>query len=330
MARWRENPWAADAGSGFNDRMSVTLQAATVDTLDEIAEVVASWQRPGAPVQLHPGDLGWNWKVGASRLAEDLRVWRRDGQVVAVGLMDSPTLVRLGISPSVDEDEPLASRLLADLSDPARGVLPPDEACVEARAGAALRAALVAAGWVADESWTPLSRDLTDPVEDSGLRVEVVVPPAAAPSTHPAGGLSGGRSDQVSDQVADRVEVHRASFERSTFTAAAWQVMAAASPYRRARCLVGHDGNGAAVAAVTVWSAGSGRPGLLEPLGVHRDHRGQGHGRAISVAAAAALREMGGSAATVCTPSSNVGGVATYAAAGFRPLPAVTDFRRLA
>ena len=89
-----------------------------------------------------------------------------------------------------------------------------------------------------------------------------------------------------------------------------------------------YDGDDAAVAVATVWSAGEGRPGLLEPLGVHRDHRGHGHGTAISLAAAAALREMGASSATVCTPSSNVGGVATYAAAGFKVLSDVTDFRR--
>jgi len=107
-----------------------------------------------------------------------------------------------------------------------------------------------------------------------------------------------------------------------------WRAMAAAPPYRRARCLVGYDGDGDAVAAVTVWSAGDGRPGLLEPLGVHRDHRGHGYGRAITVAAAAALQEMGSSSATVCTPSSNVGGVATYVSAGFQKIPDVTDFRR--
>jgi hypothetical protein len=30
----------------------------------------------------------------------------------------------------------------------------------------------------------------------------------------------------------------------------------------------------------------------------------------------------------VCTPSSNVGGVAAYVSAGFEKLPEVTDFRR--
>lgn len=67
---------------------------------------------------------------------------------------------------------------------------------------------------------------------------------------------------------------------------------------------------------------------MIEPLGAHRDHRGHGHGRAITVAAAATLQEMGASSVTVCTPSSNVGGVAAYVSAGFEKLPDVTDFCR--
>jgi ribosomal protein S18 acetylase RimI-like enzyme len=69
---------------------------------------------------------------------------------------------------------------------------------------------------------------------------------------------------------------------------------------------------------------------LLEPVGVHREHRGRGFGRAISVAAAAALRALGSSSATVCTPSSNAGAVATYRSAGFRQLPDVRDLHRSA
>ncbi len=124
------------------------------------------------------------------------------------------------------------------------------------------------------------------------------------------------------------MDVQRAAFPGSTFTVESWHAMAAPSPYSRARCLVGYDSNDAAVAAVTVWGAGPGRPGELEPVGVHQEHRGHGHGTAISLAAAASLRERGASSATVCTTSSNVAAVATYASAGFRRLPAVTDFRR--
>jgi GNAT superfamily N-acetyltransferase len=63
--------------------------------------------------------------------------------------------------------------------------------------------------------------------------------------------------------------------------------------YADARCLVAYDDQDNAVAAVTVWSAGPGKPGLLEPMGVHQDHRGHRYGTAISVAAAAALQQLG-------------------------------------
>lgn len=104
--------------------------------------------------------------------------------------------------------------------------------------------------------------------------------------------------------------------------------MASGSPYADARCLVAYDENETAVAAATVWSSGPGRPGLLEPVGVHRDHRGRSYGTAITTAAATALREMGSSSASVCTPSSNVTAVATYRSAGFDQLPEVPDLSR--
>ena len=290
--------------------MSITLQPGTPDSLDEVVEAVAVWQRDGGPVQLHPGDLGWHWRLGVQELAAAVRVWRRGGQILAVGMVDGDAVIRLAIAPSVDDDDAFAEKLLADLADPGRGVLPAGAGAVEARFGAAFRDLLSRSGWVADEPWTPLGRDLTAPVEDCGLRIEPI------DANHVQDGI-----------VRDRIAVHRASFPHSTFTVERWRTLAAASPYRRARCLVGYDANDA-VAAVTVWSAGQGRPGLLEPLGVHRDHRGHGHGTAIAVAAAAALQQMGSSSATVCTPSSNVGGVATYVSAGFQKLPDVADFRR--
>ena len=93
-----------------------------------------------------------------------------------------------------------------------------------------------------------------------------------------------------------------------------------------ARCLVGYDRDDRAVA--TVCSAGPGRPGLIEPLGAHADHRGRGHGRAITVACAAVLQEMGASSVTVATPSDNAAGVRGYLSAGFTAQPESTDFRR--
>jgi ribosomal protein S18 acetylase RimI-like enzyme len=259
-------------------------------------------------VQLHPGDLGWYWRFGAEATAAATRTWSRDGQILAVGLLDGPQLLRLAIAPEAGHDEELAQQMVADVTEPERGVLPQGSVYLEARFGALLRGLLFDNGWEADEPWTPLSRDLTEPVEDCGVRIAVI-----------------GR-----EQAHVRAAVQRASFDRSTFTEERWHTMAAGLPYADARCLVAYDNQDAAVAAVTVWSAGPGRPGVLEPMGVHREHRGHGYGTAITVAAAAALRELGSSSAIVCTPSSNVGGVATYKSAGFQQLPESRDLHRIA
>ncbi|MGN6636196.1 MAG: GNAT family N-acetyltransferase [Oryzihumus sp.] len=288
--------------------MSIVLSTPGVDGLNEAVRVLRQWQHDGAPIQLHPGDLGWNYRFGAQATAAAVRTWSRDGRTLAVGLVDSPTVLRLAIAPEAQHDEELARQMVADVSQPERGVLPQGAADIEARFGAVFRGLLLDDGWAAGEPWTPLQRDLAEPVEDCGVRVEVTGP----------------------ERAHVRAAVQRAAFDRSTFTQERWHALAAAPAYADARCLVAYDDRDTAVAAATVWSAGPGRPGLLEPVGVHRDHRGHRYGTAITVAAAAALRELGSSSATVCTPSANVGAVATYRSAGFQQLPDVPDLHRSA
>jgi ribosomal protein S18 acetylase RimI-like enzyme len=286
--------------------MAIVLGKPGVDRLTEAVGVLQDWQYDGAPMQLHPGDLGWFWRFGAEATAAAVRTWIRDGRILAVGLLDSSTVLRLTIAPDAQRDEELAQQLVADVSQPERGVLKQGKVNVDAPTGALVQDLLSEDGWNADEPWTPLRRDLTEPVKDPGVRIEVIGP----------------------EHAHVRTAVQRASFDNSTFTDERWHAMAAGLPYADARCLVAYDDQGNAVAAVTVWSAGRGRPGLLEPMGVHRGHRGHGYGKAITVAAAAALQELGSSSAVVCTPSSNVGAVATYKSAGFQQLPEIRDRRR--
>ena len=285
--------------------MVVTSGRPGVDGLGELVGVLREWQRDDGPLQLHPGDLGWFWRFGAEATAAAVRTWSRDGRIVAVGLLDGPTVLRLTTGPDARRDEELARRLVEDLDRPERNVLPAGEVNVEAPSGSLLPELLTDAGWEVDEPWTPLRRDLRAPVPDPGVRVEVVTP----------------------ERASVWAGVLRASFDGSTFAEERWHAMAAGGPYGEARSLIAYDGDDA-VGVATVWSAGPGQPGLLEPLGVHRDHRGRGHGRAISVAAAAALQELGSSVAEVCTPSDNVGAVATYESAGFHPLDQRLDRRR--
>ncbi|WP_425838109.1 GNAT family N-acetyltransferase [Streptomyces fractus] len=283
--------------------MTIELGAPRVDALGEVVDVLRAWQHDTAPMQLHPGDLGWYWRYGAERTAAAVRTWRRGGRIVAVGLLDGPTLLRLTLAPHAHQDVELARQLRGDVGEPGRGVLPDGPADIEAPRGALVHDLLAGADWRTGEAWTPLRRDLTEPVRLPAVRIEVAGP----------------------ERAEAYAAVHRAAFDGSTFDTERWHAMASGAPYGEARCLLAYDDGGAAVAAVTVWSAGPGRPGLLEPMGVHRDHRGRGHGAAISLAAAAALRELGASSALVGTPSANTAAVATYKAAGFHPLPEVRD-----
>ncbi|MFD7304507.1 GNAT family N-acetyltransferase [Streptomyces pharetrae] len=286
--------------------MAIVLHKPGSDGLSEAVGVLREWQDDGAPMQLHPGDLGWFWRSGAEATAAAVRTWNRDGRILAVGLLDGPGLLRLTVAPDAQRDEELAQQLVEDVTEPERGVLPEGKVNVEAPMGARVRELLLEVGWGTDEPWTPLRRDLEEPVGEPGVRIEVVGP----------------------ERAHVFAAVQRAAFDGSRFTDDRWHAMAAGLPYTDARCLVAHDRQGSAVAAVTVWSAGPGRPGLLEPMGVHREHRRRGYGKAITLAAAAALRELGSSSAIVCTPSANAGAVAAYRSAGFRPCPEVRDVYR--
>jgi ribosomal protein S18 acetylase RimI-like enzyme len=286
--------------------MAIAAGKPGVGGLSETVGVLREWQYDGAPAQLHPGDLGWFWRFGAEATAAAVRTWSRDGEILAVGLLDEPNVLRLTIAPDAQRDEELAQQLAEDVTEPERGVLIEGKAYLEAPRDALVRDLLFEGGWNADAPWTPLRRDLAEPVKDPGVRIEVIGP----------------------GQAHVRTALQRASFDSSTFTDERWNAMAAGLPYAGARCLVAYDDQGNAVAAVTVWSAGPGKPGLLEPMGVHREHRGHGYGKAITVAAAAALKELDSSSAIVCTASSNVGAVATYKSAGFQQLPETRDLRR--
>ncbi|MFI9025338.1 GNAT family N-acetyltransferase [Streptomyces sp. NPDC053560] len=286
--------------------MAIVLGKPGVDGLGEAVGALRDWQYDTAPMQLHPGDLGWFWRSGTESTAAAVRTWSRDGRILAVGLLDGPGLLRLTIAPDTQREEELAQQLVEDVSEPERGVLPSGRVSIEAPVGALVQDLLFEEGWSADEPWTPLRRDLSKPVEGPGVRIEVVGPELAHVFT----------------------AVHRSAFDGSRFTEERWHAMAAGLPYADARCLIAYDDQDNAVATVAVWSAGPGRPGLLEPMGVHRDHRRHGYGEAITVAAAAALQELGASSAMVCTPSSNVGAIATYKAAGFQQRPEVPDLCR--
>ncbi len=283
--------------------MAIELSTPDVGQLGDVVGALRDWQQDTSPMQLHPGDLGWHWQFGAEATAAAVRTWSRRGQVRAIGFLDGPDVFRMTVAPEVWSDQELARRVVTDMSDPQRGVLPAGRVSVEAPNGTGVQDLLREVGWEAGEPWTPLCRDLTAPIEPADMRIEPIGP----------------------ERVSEFTAVHRSAWGSPRFTDDVWRAMAGGLPYSDARCLLAYNDQGVAVAGVTVWSAGAGRPGLLEPMGVHAEHRGRGYGTVICVAAAAELRQMGSSSALVCTLSSLTGAVATYKSAGFQKLPERLD-----
>lgn len=297
----------------FTRRMGLTTRTPGTPELGRVGDVLADWQHDHGPLHLHPGDLGWHSTRGADATAAALRLWCRDDALVAIGLLDGPDLLRLAVDPRARDDAELVDRLAADLDDPAAGVLGPGGATVEARGVPRLAALLTARGWRDDEPWTPFRRDLAAPVDVPDVPVTHVDP-------HDGGTWTATHWSAFRGTPPTPDE-HRRLAQR-------WSTMATGPWAARLRGLTLTDGRGAAVAVAAVWSAGPGRPGLLEPMGVHPDHRGHGYGRAVVLAAAQALRGWGASSLVVCAESSNGAALATYAAAGLTAGTPVTDLRR--
>jgi ribosomal protein S18 acetylase RimI-like enzyme len=284
----------------------IELETTGTGDLEDVITALREWQSDDAPFQLHPGDLGWAWRLGEDELAAALRTWTSDGRIVAIGFLDGSDLLRLTVAPDRRSDPELAMRLVDDLGNPDRGILPTGNAYVEAPTGLLVRDRLAEFGWTIGDPWTPLVRDLAAPVDVPDVRVEVIGP----------------------DRAHVRVALQRAAFENSKMTIEKWHAMADGIPYSDARCLVAYSEQGDPVGAITVWSAGRGRPGLIEPMGVDPEFRGHGYGTAVTAAGAQVLRQLGASSAMVCTASAKVGAVATYKAAGLIALPERFDLAR--
>ena len=295
--------------------MDVVLRTPDVDELGEICSVLGEWQHDGGPLHLHPGDLGWYSLRGPAATAAATRVWSQGDTILAIALLDGPELMRFAIDPTRRQDAVLALRIVSDVNNPMAGILSAGTATIEARGAVSLIDQLAQNDWSPDEPWAPLHHDMAATTKMSGFQIETVEP----------------------GQTAEWVAVHWSAFRGTPIPDGriqrfvdGWR-LATESPFLDlGRILSLRCSDGGVVAVAAVWSAGGGRPGLIEPLAVHREHRGRGYGTVMTNAAVDALRQMGSSSAIVCAETSNAGAVATYLAAGFTAHPDVTDRHRSA
>lgn len=292
----RENPWLwyvhevnVCGMPSRRDRISRTDAALVVDCL-------RSWQPEGCyAAVLHAGDVGWQLRLDDDVVESSLILVRDGADPVAVAIVDGPSLLRPAIRPDRVYDLGIAE-VLAEIADAAPRT---DEAWCEAPSGSALRSLLSARGWRLDpDPWAVLYKPLS-----------AVDGEYADPLTGPL------RHDK---DIADRVEVQRSAFTGSTFTVPRWRQMASGPGYDPSLDLLRRDAAKVPVAAATGWSAGTGKSGILEPVGVQRDVAGRGHGKAVSMAVIAALARAGASGVTVHTPMSNPAAIRTYEGCGLR------------
>ena len=131
--------------------MVAELSTPDVNQLGVVVRALGDWQRDDAPMQLHPGDLGWHWQFGAKATAAAVRTWKRSGELLAIGFLDGPKVFRMTLAPHVWREEDLARQVVVDLSTPQRGVLPAGKVSVEAPNGTSVQKLLSEAGWSAGE-----------------------------------------------------------------------------------------------------------------------------------------------------------------------------------
>ena len=86
--------------------------------LNESLQALRKWQKDESRVQLHPGDIGWYTRNGQKATTNAIRNWFRDGEIVAIGLLDGANLLRLAIAPQAQNDLELAQQMAEDISQP--------------------------------------------------------------------------------------------------------------------------------------------------------------------------------------------------------------------
>jgi ribosomal protein S18 acetylase RimI-like enzyme len=272
-------------------------------TVSELVAAMSAWPHPDrVAAELHHGDLGWHLRLDDDTIQGAFAGWWDDDDLLAVGLLEG-AVGRFAVRPGLDRDVELGEHVAQACRD-----LEGEEVYADLRAETATRRILVGEGWYLDpEPWVALHADLD--------------------TWSPTAGLDGTSVIEAVGAVDARVAVQRAGFENSTFSAEAWQRMSAGPGYRPDLDLVLVAG-GTPVSVATAWCAGEGATAILEPVATHRDHRGQGHGVRVVTASMRRLRELGASGVTVCTPLDNVGAIATYRAAGLRPVEQLTSLVR--
>jgi len=115
----------------------------------------------------------------------------------------------------------------------------------------------------------------------------------------------------------ERVDLHRAVWDPSKVTLAAYEALRSALTYDLDLDVVVVRPEGRLAAYALGWFDPHSRMGVLEPVGTHPEQRGRGLGKAVVQEVTRRLADRGAERIIVRTPERNQAAVRLYAAAGF-------------
>ncbi|MFZ0171659.1 MAG: GNAT family N-acetyltransferase [Acidimicrobiales bacterium] len=271
------------------------------------------------------GELAWNWGSNRRRSGSKWRsrLLREGADVVAWGWLSPPELVRVSADRLERSDASLIWQVHPDRPELLGGLLDwlDDEAGDTARETTA-RAEDAAAleqlrrhGYEQDAGapWSALNLRSLDDIAEPRL---------------PAG-FSMQTMARLGD-VSRRVAVHRAAWHPSGLREEIYADVMATWPYRAELDVVVQAPDGSLAASVLAWYDEATGVGEFEPVGTHPAHRRQGLGRAASLFAMQALRELGAAAVAVsCRGDDDYPAPRRlYESAGFRRAASDLVFRK--
>lgn len=230
------------------------------------------WATAPPVVANHVGGLAWNHAHIAGRDAEmKRRLWSDGERVVAWGWVYLPGELEWATAPGCEE---VLREVVAWFEDVAQGdrletsVLRDDATCADL---------LSSMGYQEDPSapfFSYMMRDL-DTIE---------------PPTLPTGFRL--RTTTEAD-VDRRVDLHRAAWEGTRFSAESYRAVRGTWPYRETLDCVVESPDGTLASSVIAWLDPENRVGEFEPVDTHRAYRRLGLARAVNLFALERLRDAG-------------------------------------
>lgn len=305
----------------------ITATACSADAFRALAALMsanAAGRLPGRSA-LMPGDLAW--RLPGSAPEENIRLFHLNGELAAWAWFDPPTGFEFDLHHSLPADHFLVGDILS-WAESRRAALPParprfltlssmsewaeeiehpqelpsTERCLTTPAGESDHARtrrLSASGYMPTAHFAALYRwDLRQPVPDA----------PAVPT---------GRIRHVAPgDLQARIDVHRAAWLKSSFSAAAYEAIRSLPVYDPTLDLVLDTGEGFA-AYCLCWADRPSGVGIFEPVGTHPAWRGRGAGRAVIVEGLRRLKALGMHTARVETAGFNEPAQALYESCGF-------------